>query len=251
MKIIISGYKGKMGQALAQAAQDKGYQVVAGIEAGDTAFGFEAIKEDEKKQVEGLIDFSSPKALTALLAYGIKTKTPLVLATTGYSEAEHRKIVEAAKEIPIFQSANMSLGVAVLKALTVEAAKMLGEDFDIEITETHHRQKVDAPSGTALLLYDALHQALPQSYPVYGREGHTGKRGQKEIGIHALRGGTVAGTHEVHFLGDDQNITLKHEATNRNIFAYGALKALDFLQNKGPGLYNMDDLVKELLVPKG
>ena len=139
----------------------------------------------------------------------------------------------------------------MLKALTVEAAKMLGEDFDIEITETHHRQKVDAPSGTALLLYDALHQALPQSYPVYGREGHTGKRGQKEIGIHALRGGTVAGTHEVHFLGDDQNITLKHEATNRNIFAYGALKALDFLQNKGPGLYNMDDLVKELLVPKG
>lgn len=251
MKIIISGFYGKMGQALSSAAQEKGHEVVAGIDpAGkkeEEALPVYASATQLTENADGLIDFSVPAALPALLAYAANTKVPLVLSVTGYDKNQQQLILEASKDTAIFKSANMSLGVAVLKALTMEAAKMLGEDFDIEITETHHRQKVDAPSGTALLLYDAIHETLPQTYPVYGREGNIGKRNQKEVGIHALRGGTMAGTHEVHFLGDHQNIVLKHEATDRNIFAYGALKALAFLQGKGPGLYTTDDLVKELM----
>ena len=252
MDIIINGLYGKMGQALMQGAPQKGCRIVAGIDPRGAAKGepfpvYQSIDQCRVK-ADGLIDFSTPGALPALLAYGKANHIPLVLATTGYQEEDLRQIAAAAKDVAILQSANMSLGVAVLKALTVQAAKMLGRDFDIEMTETHHHHKVDAPSGTALMLFNSLKNEVDSSFtPVYGRQGHTGPRQPREVGIHALRGGTVPGTHDVHFFGQEQTITLSHQANNRSIFALGALDAIKFVKQKEPGLYTIDDLVLTML----
>ena len=194
---------------------------------------------------DALIDFSSPAALDALLSWAVSAHVPCVLATTGYTEEQLAAIDEAAKRIPIFRSANMSVGIALLRKLAAQAAAALDGSFDIEIVETHHRRKKDAPSGTALMLYDALKAARPQSGPVFGREGRSCARQAGEIGIHAVRGGTVVGEHEILFLGDEERITIAHSAESRAVFASGALQAAAFLQGKAPGLYTMDDLLAE------
>ncbi len=187
------------------------------------------------------IDFSHKSMLDLVEAYVGRTHAALVSGTTGYDDAEMARIKAMAANAPVIHSANYSLGVAVLRRLAAEAAKAL-PGFDIEIVETHHNQKVDAPSGTAKLLLSAVNPdgALD---PIYGREGMCGKRSDKEIGVHALRGGTVAGTHTVHFFGEDEEVALTHRATSRRIFAMGAVAAAKKIVAREPGFYNFDELM--------
>ena len=173
---------------------------------------------------------------------------PAVLCTTGYNEAELQMIEEASREIPVFRSANMSLGVNVLRHLVQEAARALGEDFDVEIVERHHRMKADSPSGTALMLYDSVKDATETlRQPVFGRYGRTAQRQPGEVGIHAVRGGTITGEHEVCFYGDGEELILTHRAEKRSLFARGALRAAAFLMDKSAGKYDMQDLIEEML----
>ena len=198
-------------------------------------------------QADVIIDFSKPGSLDGLLAYAVKNRVPAVLCTTGYTEEQLRQIDETAKQVALFRSGNMSVGIALVRALIRKAATVLGDGFDVEIVETHHNRKVDAPSGTALMLYDAVKDAYDQPREaVYGRHGRDCKRQHNEIGIHALRGGTVTGEHEVSFFGASERIRISHSAENRSVFAVGALRAAEFLTGKEPGLYSMDDVVGQL-----
>ena len=247
MKILISGALGHMGRAVAAQASADGIEIVAGVDAlqGDCSFpchtGFDALPDCSGAVI---VDFSQPEALTSLLAYAVKNHLPVVLATTGYTPEQEQEVDQAARQIPVFRSANMSVGVALLRHLCQEAAKVLGETFDVEIVEAHHNRKVDAPSGTALLLFDAIKNAYDEPrYAQLGRGGRSCKRQHNEIGIHALRGGTVTGEHEVCFFGPAERIRLSHSAEDRSVFASGALKAAAYLQGKAPGRYTMEDLV--------
>ena len=245
MKIWISGAAGHMGQAVTQLAKEQGIEVLGGIDQreaiGLTVYpGFASLPEAG----DAIIDFSAPSALDGLLQYAVSHKVPCVLATTGYTDEQLAEIDKASGSIPIFRSANMSVGIALLRKLAREAAAALGENFDIEIVEAHHRRKKDAPSGTALMLYNAVRDARGETSPaVFGREGRNCPREKGEIGIHALRGGTVTGEHQVCFLGDMERITLSHSAENRAVFAAGALRAAAFLIGKAPGMYDMDDML--------
>lgn len=242
-KLIISGCKGRMGRLIAQEADKFGFVVVAGVDPSanqHATFPVYQTFDEIKETADMLVDFSSPMTLPALLSY-CKAKTlPCVLGTTGYSDSDLNSIKEAAAFIPVFQSPNMSMGIYVLKQLAAQAAKML-KDFDIEIIEKHHNQKADSPSGTALALLDAVRNE--QTLPVYGREGLHTKREAKEIGIHAVRGGTVAGEHEVGFYGSSEVITLSHHAQNRLVFVSGALSAAKWLLGRQPGLYGMQEML--------
>ncbi len=247
MKILISGALGHMGRAVAAQASADGIEIVAGVDAlqGDCSFpchtSFDALPDCSGAVI---VDFSRPEALTSLLAYAVKNHLPVVLATTGYTPEQEQEVDQAARQIPVFRSANMSVGVALLRHLCQEAAKVLGETFDVEIVEAHHNRKVDAPSGTALLLFDAIKDAYDEPrYAQLGRGGRNCKRQHNEIGIHALRGGTVTGEHEVCFFGPAERIRLSHSAEDRSVFASGALKAAAYLQGKAPGRYTMEDLV--------
>ena len=247
MKILISGALGHMGRAVAAQASADGIEILAGVDAlqGDCSFpchtSFDALPDCSGAVI---VDFSRPEALTSLLAYAVKNHLPVVLATTGYTPEQEQEVDQAARQIPVFRSANMSVGVALLRHLCQEAAKVLGETFDVEIVEAHHNRKVDAPSGTALLLFDAIKNAYDEPrYAQLGRGGRSCKRQHNEIGIHALRGGTVTGEHEVCFFGPAERIRLSHSAEDRSVFASGALKAAAYLQGKAPGRYTMEDLV--------
>lgn len=249
MKILISGALGHMGRAVAAQASADGIEIVAGVDAlqGDCSFpchtGFDALPDCSGAVI---VDFSRPEALTSLLAYAVKNHLPVVLATTGYTPEQEQEVDQAARQIPVFRSANMSVGVALLRHLCQEAAKVLGETFDVEIVEAHHNRKVDAPSGTALMLADAAASARSQpSEYIYDRHSVRQPRGCDEIGISSVRGGTIVGEHEVIFAGRDEVIELRHSAQSREIFASGALRAARFLAAPGqrPGLYSMSDLV--------
>lgn len=247
MKILISGALGHMGRAVAAQASADGIEIVAGVDAlqGDCSFpchtSFDALPDCSGAVI---VDFSRPEALTSLLAYAVRNHLPVVLATTGYTPEQEQEVDQAARQIPVFRSANMSVGVALLRHLCQEAAKVLGETFDVEIVEAHHNRKVDAPSGTALLLFDSIKNAYDEPrYAQLGRGGRNCKRQHNEIGIHALRGGTVTGEHEVCFFGPAERIRLSHSAEDRSVFASGALKAAAYLQGKAPGRYTMEDLV--------
>lgn len=252
-RIMISGCNGKMGQVVtAMCAQRDGIEVVAGVDV-------HAVKQNDypvyadpmecPEEVDCVVDFSNPAALPSLLAYCKKSGSAIVLATTGYSEAQQQLICEAAKELRIFRSANMSLGINVLMALVQQAAKVLGDTCDIEIVEKHHNRKLDAPSGTALMIADAAAASLPQK-PEYVYERHSVRqqRSKQEIGISSVRGGTIVGEHEILFAGTDEVLEIKHTAYSREIFANGAIKAAQFLASRtAPGLYNMEDLVSEVV----
>jgi len=193
-----------------------------------------------------VIDFSSPKALDGLLAFCTGRKIPMVLATTGYSDQQIAQIVEASKTVPVFRSGNMSLGINVLIDLVKRAAAVLGDTSDIEIIEQHHKRKVDAPSGTALMIADAASSVLNYDAEYnYGRHDRRAPRPKNEIGISSVRGGTIVGVHEVIFAGRDEVIEIKHTAMSREIFANGAVRAAKFLIGKAPGMYNMEQLVAE------
>lgn len=201
---------------------------------------------DVKESVDVIIDFSSPAVLKDELDWAVKHNVPVVLASTGYSEEHLKMIDEAAKKIAVFKTGNFSLGINLLVKLVKKAAQTLGESFDIEIIEKHHNLKVDAPSGTALMLADSVNEAYDggKTY-LKGRDGIVGKRG-KEIGIHAVRGGTIVGEHEVMFAGEDEIITLSHSARSKRVFAVGAIRAAKWLIGKPKGKYDMNDVFENL-----
>lgn len=238
-KIGIIGSKGRMGQALVDAIAAAGHEVAGGVDKGDDIAALIA-----KSDV--LVDFSSPHALEATLDACTAAGKPLVIGTTGLEERHHYLIDDAAAEIAILQTGNTSLGVTMLAALVHEAASRLGPDWDIEIVEMHHRMKVDAPSGTALLLGEAAAKGRHIDLATNserGRDGITGARKAGAIGFASLRGGTVAGDHSVLFASNDESITLSHRAENRTIFARGAVKAALWLTQQKSGRYTMPDVL--------
>lgn len=246
MKILLNGLCGHMGKEVLKLAENgyRGAEVVAGVDA--FADGTECVPcaksfDSAECAVDCIVDFSHHSLTKELLAFAVEKKLPVVIATTGQTPEEIALIEAAGKEIPVFFSANMSCGIALL----VEVAKTVAAsmpDADIEIIEKHHNRKLDAPSGTAKMLVDALTEVRADAYPVYGRSGQS-KRTEKEIGVHSLRMGNVVGEHEVIVSTASQTLTLKHEAHSRSLFAEGALAAAEFLCGKSAGIYTMKDMV--------
>ena len=252
MKLILGGAMGRMGREVALAAKDAGMEIACGVDVAYSGqnFDFPVVTDFDKvtETADVLVDFSRPSGLMELLALAKRNKMPAVLCATGYTEEELEEIRKASLEIAVFRSANMSLGVNLLRRLCSIAARTLGEDFYIEIIERHHRMKADAPSGTALMLYDAVEKETGSlKEPIYGRNGRTAQRKPSEIGLHAVRGGTVTGEHEVCFYGEGEEVILSHRAENRSLFARGAVKAARFLKDKPAGMYDMQDVLDELL----
>ena len=254
IKVIVNGAAGKMGRILTELIEEsKAFEIAALVDAGfasgaasATAAGFASDAElaslDEfSGEADVLIDFSSPDATETILEFGRRNNLPLVIATTGHSADQKAAIASAAESIPVFFSANMSLGVALLEDLVARAAKVI-PSAEIEILEVHHNRKVDAPSGTALMLAEAAREARPELNIVCGRSGES-KREANDLSISSIRMGDVVGTHEVMFNLGAQTITLKHEAHSRSLFADGALDAARFIVGKPAGLYTMKDLV--------
>lgn len=248
-RIIMSGCNGAMGQKItAIAAADPDAEIVAGIDICDDGHQsypvFSKISECDV-EADVIIDFSTPKILSDILAYSKEKKVPAVLCTTGYSKEQLAEIEAASKETALLKSANMSLGINTLVHLLKEAAKVLAtEGFDVEIVEKHHNQKLDAPSGTALALADSVNEAMNNQYEyIYDRSDRRSKREKKELGISAVRGGTIVGEHEVIFAGVDEVVTFSHTAYSKNVFAKGAVAAAKFLAGKEPGFYDMADVI--------
>ena len=249
MRILLNGCLGRMGRAVAEQATAGGDTIVAGIDLnqGETAFPLFTDFAACNVEADVVIDFSNPAALAAELDYVTAKGVPLVLCTTGLSEEQLAAVKDAAAKVPVFHSSNMSLGVGLLSALTKKAAAVLGATFDIEIVEMHHNQKLDAPSGTALMLADAAREGLDyEPAYTYTRHDRRQKREKNEIGIAALRGGNIVGEHQVHFCGQDETIVLTHRAQSRGLFAGGALAAARYIEGKAAGLYNMNHLMDEI-----
>ena len=245
---ILSGANGKMGQAVTRATEGAtGIKIVAGYDINTEQKSDYPVYNnlsEIKEKIDVIIDFSHPAMLDSLLNYATGNNIPAVICTTGLSTEQISRIEYESKNVPLFFSANMSLGVNLLIDLVCRASKILENNFDIEIIEKHHNQKLDAPSGTALAIADAISDTV--SYPaeyVYDRHSVRKKRDKKEIGIHAVRGGTIVGEHSVIFAGTDEVIEIKHSATSKEVFAVGAVKAAEFLTAQKPGLYAMKDLI--------
>lgn len=255
-EIILSGCLGRMGRKIAEICGGGcEYAVAAGVDPkadeykGGLSFPVcSSFSEVIAPKNAVIVDFSHHSAVDGILDYAVAGKIPAVLCTTGYTDDELKLIAEASKSIPVFRSGNMSLGINLLCELCKRAAKTLGADFDIEIIEKHHSQKLDAPSGTALMLAEAMSETLPyEPEYVYDRHSVRQVRGKEEIGIHSVRGGTIVGEHEVIFAGPDEVITLSHSAQSRDVFARGALRAAAFLSAKTePGMYSMSDIINQL-----
>lgn len=249
VKVIMHGCNGHMGQVVsAMAAADPEVEIVAGIDLVDNREnGYPVFTDIWSCQTEAdvVIDFCSAKATDVLLEYCADRKLPVVLCTTGLSEEQLKKVEDTSKKVAVLKSANMSLGINLLMKLVKEAAQTLAAaGFDMEIMEKHHRLKVDAPSGTALALADSINEGLDQAYHyTYDRSQRREKRDPKEIGISAVRGGTIVGEHDVIFAGEDEVITFQHTAYSKNIFAKGAIQAAKYLAGKEPGWYQMGDVI--------
>lgn len=248
-RMIMHGCNGHMGQVITKlAAEDEDIEIVAGIDLVDNRENGYPVFTDIKLcnvDADVIVDFASAAAVDALLDYSIKRKIPVVLCTTGLSEEQLDKMTEASKEVAILKSANMSLGINTLIKLLKDAAKVFGTaGYDIEVVEQHHRLKVDAPSGTALALADSVNEALGNEYEyVYDRSERREQRPDKEIGISAVRGGTIVGVHDVIFAGKDEVITFNHTAYSKSVFAKGAIEAGKFLAGKAAGMYDMADVI--------
>lgn len=252
VRIILVGCSGKMGRVIASVVNErKDCSVVAGVDPNTnliTSFPIFPDPFDYNGAAEVIIDFSHPSGVTRILEYALVKKLPIVMATTGLSSSQIEEVKAAANSIPVFLSANMSIGINLLVELAKRATSALSQDFDIEIVEKHHNQKIDAPSGTALMLSDAISQSLKESPRyVYDRHSVRKKRDKNEIGFHSIRGGTIVGEHDVIFAGHDEIITLSHTALSKEIFATGAINAALFLIGKEAGLYNMSDMLKDRL----
>ena len=236
MRYLLIG-RGKMGRLLQETAQAAGDEIEA-------AFGRDDLEQLGKlgRVADVVIDFSRPETLPEIASYVRRTGTPLLSGTTGFTPDQLRQLESLGSSAPVLWAANFSLGMAVLYRALREVSGVLKPDFDVELTETHHNQKADAPSGTAKLLLEAIDPARALT-PVYGREGNTGQRRKEEIGVHALRGGTVAGTHTVHFFGPDEELEFTHRAASRQIFVNGALHMARLLPGKPNGVYDLQKIL--------
>ncbi len=251
LKMVISGCNGYMGRTVARiAANDPDIEVVAGFDLNAVKLDCYPVYADPMEfsgSADVAVDFSNPSALDGLLRYSAEKKLPLVLCTTGYDEGQLDLIRNASNRTPVFRTGNLSVGVNLMVDLIKRACSFLGEGFDVEINERHHRRKVDAPSGTALMLADAAREALPYDAAyVYERQSVRQPRGNHEIGISSLRGGTIVGEHEIVFAGLDEVLEIKHTAYSRDVFAAGAVRAAKFMASiKKPGMYDMKDLLRQ------
>lgn len=247
--ILLCGCCGKMGAAVQRAvAGREDCQIVAGVDpapSGSCAFPVYTSVEQVTEDVQVIVDFSHPSCLSPILAYcRSHPGVAAVLCTTGYSEEQTREIQEASKTLPLFYSRNMSLGVNLLIELAKKAEAVLGDSFDVEIVEMHHNQKIDAPSGTALMIADAINEVRDNEMRyTYDRHAQRKKREKREIGLHSVRGGTIVGEHQVIFAGQSEVLTLSHSAQSKELFASGAVNAALFMNGKGPGLYDMSHLI--------
>lgn len=247
-KIIMSGCSGKMGRVITDLVGKRDdCEIVAGVDVfNDNSLGYDVFEKIENVMcdADAVVDFSNPSLLDSLLTFCKKREIPLVLCTTGFSSSQVSEIKKASEDIPIFYSGNMSLGINLLLSLAKTAARVLGDSFDIEIIEKHHNQKLDSPSGTALMIADEISSVL-KNEPQYVYERHSSrkKRDKNEIGIHSIRGGTIVGEHEVIFAGQDELLSITHNASSKGIFANGAVNAAIFLKDKPSGLYDMSDLI--------
>lgn len=249
-KVIMNGCNGHMGRVISElCAQDDGIEIVAGIDINtEEAFGYPVFADIASCDIpaDAIIDFSHVSCIDALLKYSVEKQIPVVVCTTGLSEEQNAAVRAAGEKVAVLKSANMSLGINTLMELLKEAARTLAPaGFDIEIVEKHHNQKLDAPSGTALALADSINDAMDHAYDYkYDRTQQRQKRDAKEIGIQAVRGGTIVGEHEVFFCGTDEVITFKHTAYSKAIFGKGAIEAAKFLAGKPAGFYDMGDVIR-------
>ena len=248
-KVLLSGASGVMGKFVREAAAaSDDFEIVCGYDAKadpDADFPIYSDLAACEADADVIIDFSHFSAFRSIFDYAVDKKIPIVIATTGLTDEDSAAIAEGAKVIPVFKTANMSLGVNVIAKVLKDISETL-KAYDVEIIEKHHHRKVDAPSGTAILLADAVNDGLSEKREyTYGRHGRDAKRGVSEIGIHAVRAGTIAGEHTVLYAGDDELIEIKHTALSRKIFANGALTAARFLADQKPGLYTMENVISE------
>jgi len=246
INILLCGSEGKMGAAVLKALSDETEIRVSGkvdsrLETNTQKREFSSFAE-VCGSYDCIIDFSHPSVTDSLLSFAVNTNIPVVLCTTGLSSEQQEKVYAAGEKTAIFYSANMSLGVNLLVSLCKKAAEILGEGFDIEIIEKHHNQKIDAPSGTALMLANAINEGQQYDY-VYDRQSVRKKREKNEIGIHSIRGGNIVGEHEVIFAGHDETVSLKHIATSKEVFAIGAVNAAKFMAGKKSGMFSMKDML--------
>lgn len=246
IKVLVHGSNGKMGGHVISALETcDNMELFCGVDkvsTGNESYKHYADFAEIDGKADVIVDFSFHTVVKDALDYAVKTGTPIVVATTGLTDEEKQNVAAASNKIPVFLSGNMSIGIAVLS----EAAKKVASAFpnaDIEIVESHHNRKVDAPSGTALMLADSIKEVRPQAEYKYGREGSS-KREPNEIGIHALRMANIVGIHEVYVTTDTEQIMLKHTAYDRGLFAHGALKAAEYIADKGAGIYTMKDIFK-------
>ena len=239
VRVLLLGAKGRMGQAINAAAPKAGAEISAGLDLGDKI-------ADRIQNCDVVIDFSHSNASSELARACREAKKPAVIGTTGHSKEERSAIEELSRSVPVILSPNFSVGVNALFWLTRKAAQMLGDDFDLEVTEMHHRLKKDAPSGTAKKLAEILCEVRELDYAKnvrHGREGLVGERSAREIGLHSIRGGDVVGDHTVTFAGAGERLELSHKAASRETFALGALRAAGWVVGKPPGLYSMEDVL--------
>ena len=250
MKIILCGACGRMGRNVAQLCSERGVTVTAGVDVAPAPMPFPVYPDfsDIREEADAVIDFSPASSVKERLDFCKARNIGIVIAGTAFSDADEALIRAAADVIPVFQTGNLSVGVNLLQMLVKKAAEVLGDGFDAEIVERHHNMKKDAPSGTALMLAKSVNDGFGGSKEnVYGRHGLVGARKKSEIGIHAVRGGTIVGEHEVMFAGQDEIVTLSHSARSRMVFAVGALRAAEGLTSQPAGKYDMNDLLADIL----
>lgn len=247
-KIILTGACGRMGKVIQSIVSSRSdCEIVAGVDKyNDNTCPFPVYESinDVKEDADVIIDFSNPSLLNDLISFAADNKNALVIGTTGYDECQKKQIKEASKNCAVFFTYNMSLGINLLANLAKKATQILGGEFDIEIIEKHHNTKIDAPSGTALMLADAISEELDEPYKYeYDRHSKREQRPKKEIGIHSVRGGNIVGEHEIIFAGRDEIITLSHSARSKEVFAVGAVNAAVYMKDKENGLYDMAQLI--------
>ena len=248
-RILLSGCHGRMGRAILEATKGTEMTVISGVDIneGQSSFPVYTRIAEAAEIPDVIIDFSHHTALPDIMDYATKNNIPCVICTTGHTEEEYEIMRSASARIPVFFSRNMSLGVNLLIALCKKASAALGMYYDVEIIEKHHHNKLDAPSGTALMIADAIAETRAESEYVYDRSGVRKKREPREIGISAIRGGSIIGEHEVLFAGKDEVLTISHSASSRELFATGALRAAEFIVGKPAGMYNMDNMFEGLI----